>query len=365
MVSARLTEDEVKPPHPPLRTRTCSRACTSPRVGLDPERRTRPQPTGPAAVALSRGPGRPPGVAFTMTGVGRFGHAPVVRGRPGSGIEACWRGGTPGCCSVSRARSCSVWPSARSAVCCSSSRRGRRATEDAGQASTGSNHPPRKIAWRSRAVFACRACAIHARTRRSTSWSDTVPARQRSRRPRSRFRKRRTLSSGSRRTPGPTSTYPRNSAGSAAGWIRVFSGFPRESVRDHRARGRPDPRQGPRRRHGPSCGAHRTPQGRRRPRCGDQHARPGSGHRPREQSVREGDLRACPLGRQPDPRRGARSARSREQIDRHVRGRRLRGTTDRGPTIERWGRRLAAFVYLLPEPVCATGESDLLLRRGA
>ena len=63
----------------------------------------------------------------------------------------------------------------------------------------GANHPPRKIARRSRYVSACAACATQAPSRCSTSLRVTVPARQRSRRPRRRLRKRRTFASGSRR----------------------------------------------------------------------------------------------------------------------------------------------------------------------
>ena len=66
----------------------------------------------------------------------------------------------------------------------------------------GANHPSRKIARRSRHVSACAACATHAVTRCSTSARPTVPARQRSRSPRSRLRNRRTFASGNRRPPG-------------------------------------------------------------------------------------------------------------------------------------------------------------------
>ena len=67
----------------------------------------------------------------------------------------------------------------------------------------GANHPSRKIARRRRHVSACAACATQARTRCSTSRRVTVPARQRSRSPRNRLRKRRTPSSGSLlRPPG-------------------------------------------------------------------------------------------------------------------------------------------------------------------
>ena len=65
----------------------------------------------------------------------------------------------------------------------------------------GANHPPRKIARRSRHVSACAACATQARTRCSTAPRVTVPARQRSRSPRRRLRNRRTFASGSRRLP--------------------------------------------------------------------------------------------------------------------------------------------------------------------
>ena len=60
----------------------------------------------------------------------------------------------------------------------------------------GSNHPPRKIDCRRRQVSACSAWAIHEEMRLWTSSHIAVPARQRSRRPRNRLRKRRTFSSG-------------------------------------------------------------------------------------------------------------------------------------------------------------------------
>ena len=69
----------------------------------------------------------------------------------------------------------------------------------------GSNQPPAKIAWRRRHVCACSACAIQDWIRASMSCRPTLPARQRSRRPRSLFRKRRMFASGSRRRSGQMS----------------------------------------------------------------------------------------------------------------------------------------------------------------
>ena len=96
----------------------------------------------------------------------------------------------------------------------------------------GANHPSRKIARRSRHVPACAACATQARTRCSTSPRVTVPARQRSRSPRRRLRKRRTFASGSRRRPpGRSSTTP----------LRPLGGFapqtPFQDVKSSRLKG--------------------------------------------------------------------------------------------------------------------------------
>ena len=63
-----------------------------------------------------------------------------------------------------------------------------------------------------------------ARTRCSTSPRVTVPARQRSRRPRRRLRKRRTFASGSRRRPSGRSSNPRNVAGADVVATCVFAG---------------------------------------------------------------------------------------------------------------------------------------------
>ena len=109
----------------------------------------------------------------------------------------------------------------------------------------GSNHPPRKIAWRRRQLSACPAWATHAPTRRSISSRAADPARQRSRRPRSRLRKRRTLASGRRRRPPGSSTKPRNSAGARASAISVLRGC--------RRRRRPSRNSAMRRRHSSSC----------------------------------------------------------------------------------------------------------------
>ena len=68
------------------------------------------------------------------------------------------------------------------------------------------------------------ACATQARTRCSTSPRVTVPARQRSRRPRRRLRKRRTFDSGSRRRPPGRSSNPRNVAGDDIAATCVFTG---------------------------------------------------------------------------------------------------------------------------------------------
>ena len=88
----------------------------------------------------------------------------------------------------------------------------------------GSNHPALKMAWRKRQVSAWSACAIHACMRCSTSSRVTVPCRQRSLRPRSRLRKRRTFSSGRRRRPPGSSTNPRKVAGWLVGAMCVLSG---------------------------------------------------------------------------------------------------------------------------------------------
>lgn len=88
----------------------------------------------------------------------------------------------------------------------------------------GSKRPPRKMAWRKRQVFACSAWAIHDPTRCSTSSWVTVPCRHRSRRPRNRLRKRRTLSSGSLRYPPVMRTKPRKCAGTEVSSMPVFLG---------------------------------------------------------------------------------------------------------------------------------------------
>ena len=184
------------------------------------------------------GPGQAPAVTPPRSSGGACSSRPALdapvrarhgHDRGGSGGGACSTREDRRCRFDCRRSSCCTRRVAGSSRCCSRNRRATHGGRGAGQAPgirrpRGANHPSRKIARRTRHVSACAACATQARTRCSNSPRVTVPARQRSRSPRSRLRKRRTFASGSRRRPTGSSSYPRNLDGAAVDATCVIAG---------------------------------------------------------------------------------------------------------------------------------------------